>query len=371
MIGVAVGAGGASWEGQALDEIERSPSLSLVRRCVDAADLLAICATGQARLVLVDPALAGLDLDVVERLRATGVRVATVDVAAPWLGTATAMLGTLDTVAVVDESPNGSSSPGDSAPVLAVWGAVGAPGRTSVALGLAASLARRHRVVLVDADTRGGAVAQAFGILDDVSGIMAACRGANAGRGIGDDAVLAIDARLAVVTGIPRPEEMWHHLRPAALTAVLDELAAEFDVVVVDTGFGCEPSLGAGPARDQATTTVLDRADEVVVVGRAEPLGLARVLRCLDAGATEAAPRVLINYCRASLGWADEEIAQTVRQVSGLEVAGFLPLDQNAHDLAAISGSMVRDVAPTSPWVSRLDRFADTLAESVLPAGAA
>jgi len=366
MIGIAVAADGADWENEALDELERSQALTLARRCVDAADLLAICATGRARVALVDPGLAGLDLDVAERLRAAGARLVTVGEPTPWLGATAAMLGALDALAVVGE-PAVVGSPTSGAPVVAVWGPVGAPGRTSVAVGLAASLARRRRVALVDADTRGGAVAQALGILDDVSGVMAACRDVNAGRPIGDPAVLAVHDRLAVVTGIPRPEDMWHHLRPAALTAVLDELSSSFDVVVTDAGSGCEPPLGAGPGRDQATTAVLSRADETVVVGRAEPLGLARLLRCLDAGATSTAPRIVINYCRASLGWSEHEVNRTIRQVTGLEAAEFLPLDQQAHDLAAVRGAAVRDVAPASPWATRLDRFADSLAEDLLP----
>ena len=62
---------------------------------------------------------------------------------------------------------------------MAVWGPAGAPGRTTVAVGLAAEIGRRHRTLLVDADPYGGAVAQQLGVVDEVSGVLA---GAPAGR---------------------------------------------------------------------------------------------------------------------------------------------------------------------------------------------
>ena len=61
--------------------------------------------------------------------------------------------------------------------MVAVWGPAGAPGRTTVAAGVAAELARRRvRTVLVDADPYGGAVAQQLGVLDEVSGLLSAAR---------------------------------------------------------------------------------------------------------------------------------------------------------------------------------------------------
>src|SRR5262249_54584000 len=60
---------------------------------------------------------------------------------------------------------------------IAVWGPAGAPGRTTVAVSLAAALARRGlRTTLVDADPYGGSVAQHLGVLDEVSGLLSAAR---------------------------------------------------------------------------------------------------------------------------------------------------------------------------------------------------
>ena len=65
--------------------------------------------------------------------------------------------------------------------MVAVWGPAGAPGRTTVATGLAAVLATRGPTMLVDADPYGGSVAQVLGVLDEVSGLLAAARLAGSG----------------------------------------------------------------------------------------------------------------------------------------------------------------------------------------------
>ena len=67
--------------------------------------------------------------------------------------------------------------------VIAVWGPTGAPGRTTVAVTLAVEAALLGvETLLVDADTYGGSVAQALGLLDEAPGLAAAARAANSGR---------------------------------------------------------------------------------------------------------------------------------------------------------------------------------------------
>ncbi|WP_293787529.1 hypothetical protein, partial [uncultured Aeromicrobium sp.] len=72
-------------------------------------------------------------------------------------------------------------------------------------------------------------------------------------------------------------------------------------------------------------------------------------------------PWVLVNHVRSSLGWSEGEIAAMIREVSGHAVSAFLPSDTAAHDAAAMHGVPVRDAAPTSPWVARIDRLAREL----------
>ena len=64
-----------------------------------------------------------------------------------------------------------------------MWGPTGAPGRTTVAVGLATELARSGvHTLLADADVYGGVVAQVLGFLDEAPGLAAAVRLANNGQ---------------------------------------------------------------------------------------------------------------------------------------------------------------------------------------------
>ncbi len=385
---VLVAAAGAAWEAEALDRMERAaPAVVLSRRCVDLTDLLATAATGLATVAVVAPGLPGLDADSVDALRRCGV--ATVLVAAPTEleGGGSARLQRLgvgrllpadDLAGLVPaittaasppahDSPGGTgeptavTDPETTAParpeprrgrLVAVWGAAGAPGRTTVAVALATEMARAGtEVLLLDADPYGGAVAQHLGVLDEVSGLLAAVRAANSG--LLDTARLAglarqAGERLRLLSGLPRADR-WQEVRPAAYDDLLHEAVRLADVVVADLGFSLEGDPGdlgtawgsAAPRRNLTTLATLARADEVVVVGSADPVGLARLAR----GLVElrdvlpgVRPRVVVNRTRPTLGWSDREISGMVEGfVRPLDVH-FLPEDRAAADRALMGG---------------------------------
>ena len=110
--------------------------------------------------------------------------------------------------------------------MIAVWGPAGAPGRTTVATALAALLGSRARTTLVDADPYGGTVAQALGVLDEVSGLLSAAR--LAGSGMLEERFASVqrafDAQFTVVTGLPRPDR-WTEVRPGTIE-LLAEIAS-------------------------------------------------------------------------------------------------------------------------------------------------
>jgi MinD-like ATPase involved in chromosome partitioning or flagellar assembly len=365
---LVLAAGGAAWEAAAIREIESSASLRLARRCVDVADLLAVAGTGLATAALVDLDLGGLDADAVHRLEQSGVRVAGVEsdeAACRALGIGRSLrLGELDAVARDAPAPRHASDE-TRAPLVAVWGPAGAPGRSTVALSLA-SAAAAHGVetVLVDADTYGGSLGQTLSVLDDVSGLVAACRAANTGRAIEVvDHLLGIDDRLRLLTGLPRAD-MWPQVRTGALDLVLGRLRAEGELLVVDCGFSLEPGTGVGAHRNQTTVQVLEQADLVVAVGRPDPVGLARLVRGLhDLAEVVPAPEpvVVLNMTRSSLGWRDREVDATLRRLTGLVPEVHLPFDQAGLDLAAVSGRSPREAAPSSPFVTRIEALTRSL----------
>lgn len=359
-----IAAGGAAWETEAIRELEASATLRLVRRCVDVADLLAAADSERAAAAIISADLPGLDVDTVHRLERLGVRVGAVNAdpaRCASLGiTRLVRLGGIDEIAREVSTPTGIAA-GLRTPVVAVWGPAGAPGRSVVALSIAAATAAGGTdTVLVDADTYGGALGQLLGVLDDVSGLAAACRAANQGRGHEVvEQLLDIDPGLRLLTGLPRPD-MWTQVRPGALDVVLAQLRATANLVVIDCGSSLESATGPA-GRNQTTLQVLEQADAVVVVGRPDPIGLSRLVRGLHdlvEVVPQTPPIVVVNQMRGSLGWGEREVTATLSRLTGREPVAFLPFDQSSLDLAAMSGLSPREAARSSPFVARVDVLA-------------
>lgn len=369
---VVIAAGDASWEEAAIREIEASAVLRLVRRCVDIADLLAIAHTEVASAAIVSNELPGLDVDAVSQLEQAGIQVAVVgsgDSRRETLGIRRVVrLGDLDDIArEIWSQPEPVAA--RRAPLVAVWGPVGAPGRSTVALGLASSAAARGvETVLVDADTYGGTLGQLLSVLDDVSGLVAACRAVNNGRpGEVVDHLLDIDPALRLLTGLPRAD-MWPQVRSSAWQGVLDELRGRTRLIVADVGAPLEPATGTGPSRNQTALQVVDAADAVVVVGRPDPVGLSRLVRAVHDLATVAPdvrPVVAINMMRSTLGWNEREVRATVLRLTGVEPVVHLPYDRAGLDLAVMSGRTPREAVPSSPLVARIEVLASHVLDSV------
>lgn len=259
--------------------------------------------------------------------------------------------------------------------IIAVWGPTGGPGRTTVAVNLAAEIATRGReVLLVDADTYGGSVAQVLGLLDEAPGIAAACRAAD--HGTLDLPALArlapvVMPGLRVLTGLPKAER-WPELRAAALERVLELGRGLAPVIVVDCGFCIENDEElsydtAAPRRNEATLTTLARADTVLAVGNGDPVGLQRFVRALQelGSVPSPAPVPVVNRVRSSAVGSrpQERIAESLLRFAGLDGLHFLPDDAATVDAAVLAGRSVVEHAPTSAVGSA---FAD-LATAVAP----
>ena len=196
--------------------------------------------------------------------------------------------------------------------VVAVWGPTGAPGRTTVAVNVAAELAAAgRRTLLVDADTYGGCVAQVVGMLDEAPGLAAAARAA--GQGTLDLMTLArltptIAPDLRVLSGISRADR-WPELPSSSLDAVWTVARGLAEWTVIDCGFCLEQDEvlsydTRAPRRNAATLSALEAADVVLVVGAGDPVGIQRLVRGLGEltdlglGSTRI---VLVNRVRASV----------------------------------------------------------------------
>ena len=263
----------------------------------------------------------------------------------------------------------------ERAPVVAVWGPTGAPGRTVLATTLAAEVASRGvDVLLVDADTYGGCVAQSLGLLDEAPGIAAACRGAD--QGLLDLPMLARVAPealpgLRVLTGLPKAER-WPEVRSAALERVLELSRSLVGVVVVDCGFCLEDDEElsydtSAPRRNEATLTSLAASDLVVAVGGADPVALQRFVRGLQELGTvpSGEPVPVVNRVRAAAVGSRPEsrIADSLLRFAGLDSVRFVPDDPAALDSALLAGRSLVEHAPESP----VRRAVADLVSAILP----
>jgi MinD-like ATPase involved in chromosome partitioning or flagellar assembly len=358
--------------------------VTVVRRCVDIADLLAAGSAGLAQAVLLSADLRRLDRTAVQRLRQAGLAVVAIapdDVgardrlrrigietviadSAPAAGVAAAVVSAVSGPGA-PPAPAAVYPSGPAVPVgrlVAVWGAVGAPGRSSVAVNLAAELAGLgHPTLCVDLDTYGASLAQLVGLLDDGSGIAAACRAANAGtldaaalRGLAAE----VRPRLRMLTGITGPHR-WPELRAASLDVVLDRAKQAFRYVVVDVGFCVEldEELSydtVAPRRNGAAVDVLKAADLVVAVASADPIGIARFVRAvadLPRGASGSELVTVINRVRrAAIGRGDpaQQIALALGRYADIAESVMVPDDAAMADAAVATGRTWSEVAPTS-----------------------
>ena len=135
------------------------------------------------------------------------------------------------------------------------------------------------------------------------------------------------------------------------LDAVL-ERAAEIGDVVVDTGFSLEDDadLGRPLSRNQLTLDAVGAADAVVVVGSAEPTGLARLARTLVEirDSTSAPVTVVVNRMRDSLGWSRRDIVGMVEGYVRATGVHFLPEDRVTTDKALVAGKSVVELGDSS-----------------------
>lgn len=273
--------------------------------------------------------------------------------------------GTRAVDAVHDDPGVPIPSPRRPGRVIVVWGPEGAPGRTSLAIAIAAELAvAGHAVALADADVRAASAAPALGLLDEAPGFAAACRLAGAG-GL-DSAEFERVAQVhrsrlgafRVLTGLGRPSR-WPELAADRVRATIQAARDWVDVLVVDVAAGLDEDEEISsdvltPRRNAATLAALRSADQVVAVGSADPVGLARLLRghaeLLDA----AEPRelqIVVNRVRSSAIGANPgaQVRQTLLRFGGVEDPVLIPWDGAAFDAALLAGRTLPEVAPRSP----------------------
>ncbi|MEV7661015.1 P-loop NTPase [Paenarthrobacter sp. NPDC089316] len=378
--------------------------VTVVRRCSELAELMAACQSGLAVAAIVGDGCEELTATLVDRLGAVGVsvvaltdspeearRLGSIGVVAARLDIDPTALAAEISQVVGHASHYGrfdggrstgfadpgldmplmplpdsvEEEPGGSGRIYAVWGPTGAPGRTLLAVNMAAELAAEGRsVILVDADSYGASVSAMLGLLDESAGLAQACRLADQGLLDVDSLASAASSvftkagSFRVLTGTTRADR-WTELRAAALTLVLAKARQLADVVVVDTGFCLEADEELSfdtlaPRRNAATLCSLELADVVFAVGAADAIGVPRLVRGLaelEMAVPQAKPRVVLNKVkRSAVGYGPrQQLADAWgRYGPSVGIEAYLPSDPAVCDAALLSGSVLLESAPDS-----------------------
>lgn len=248
--------------------------------------------------------------------------------------------------------------------IVAVWGPLGSPGVTTIAVNMAVESALAgHRTLLIDANTYGAAIAVHLGLLDDTAAIAQACRTAEH-RGI-DAASLSGFAQhvsvegtsLDVLTGLTRPER-WPQLRARAWEQVLQVARDGWDQVIVDCGFGLEEDEELSfdipaPQRNATTVTAVASADTVVAIGTGDPVGFARFMKSLeqltDRCSTSVVP-VINKVSAMTSGTSPKQQLQGVWDRFGppMRLQHFMPWSTETVSAALLAGKSLAESAPKS-----------------------
>ena len=277
----------------------RSDTLAIVRRCADLAEVIAAARAGVADLAVVDGADPDLTAEAIQSLRESGMSVIALaphgdrarlsalgvaSVAAPGspeqvVNSLIAATKTPRVSAAPTCPPAPARPPSPPGSVLAVWGTSGAPGRTTLAAGIATILARTAPTLLVDADTGNPTVAHLLGLPVHASGLSVLARAASRGTITPQDVAAASLERarnLSIITGLATPHR-WREVSRSGIAVIVAAARRGARYSVIDVAATSLDKPGRGANRDDASTGVLAAADRIIVVARGDIVGINRL----------------------------------------------------------------------------------------------
>jgi len=246
--------------------------------------------------------------------------------------------------------------------VIAVTGAYGSTGKTSVAINLALELSlERARVLLIDGDLIGHSIANHFLLTEAPAGLGAAVRIAGQNR-IDQTQLerLSFQYQKSSLRIMPGSANLFSQsAEPSALISLIDSARAGFDFTVVDLG-----SIQAADQSPQAllNASILAAADKSVLVALADPIGIFRLLGieqqvlslCVD-------PILVLNRVRNSVIWqARREIGVTLQRLSTLEPKAYLADDPAHLDQALRTGVPATSLSRSGAFRQGITSFVRT-----------
>ena len=233
-------------------------------------------------------------------------------------------------------SPKASSPP----VVIAVTSPHGSTGKTTVAINIALELAaEKARVLLIDGDIQGPAVANHFALTQQPAGLQAALRIASQQRfDLEQLERLSFQFQKSTLRIMPGSQNFPSQpFDQEAVANLLETARSGYEFTVVDLG---SLSADGSGAQAELTNAIISLADRTVIVCLADPIGIFRLLGIENLIAASSKPVDLVmNRVRNSvIASARREIAITLQRLSTLEPKAYLPDDPQHIDQAVRTG---------------------------------
>lgn len=356
--------------------VDRERTARVVRRCADLAETLAVVAAGIGDVVLLDVSVRGLGREPLATLlrdaAVVGLRDETagerttlglrhvVPASAPVEEILAALVAATDpgqdATDWVQEPTEDAGDPRDDGRLVVVWGPTGGPGRSTVAVNLAAEAAAAGTpTTLVDADTYSPSLSQVLGVLDEAPGLVAACRAFDRDTldaETTDSLLPLVQPQLHLLSGIGVPAR-WAEVRSSSLDGVWRALTRRGGLVVADVAGVLEEDEElsydtAAPQRNAAALSAVTAADAVIAVTSADPVSITRLLRdrarLEELGAREL--HLVVNRVGAPV--SGDQVRELLRGRIEPASLHLLPDDPVACRTALWDGALLAETAPRS-----------------------
>lgn len=369
--------------------VDRSRTARVVRRCADLVETLAVTAAGIGDVVLIDVSVRGLGRDAIAAMMrdasvvgltsqedsgqtSLGLRhvlAASAPIEEILATVSTAVAGESEGTVWIQEPEEVTEERGR---LVAIWGPVGAPGRSTLAVNLAAEAAAAGtETVLVDADTYGPSQSQLLGVLDESPGLVAAARAHD--RDTLDAETMEsllplVQPGLRLLSGIGVPGR-WAELRRTSMDGVWSALRRRGGLVIADVAPLLEEDEELSydtiaPQRNAAAISAIEASDAVIAVVTADPISITRLMReqsrLAELGVEEL--HVVVNRVGPPVpGDKVRELITTRLPVASLTL---LPDDPVACRTAGWDGALLAEAAPRSALRKGLRELAATPALS-------
>ena len=242
--------------------------------------------------------------------------------------------------------------------VIAITSPYGSTGKTTLAINIALELAaERARVLLIDGDIQGPAVANHFLLTEQPSGLQAALRIAGQQRfDLEQLERLSFQFQKSTLRIMPGSQNFpSQELDQAAVAHLLDTARSNYDFTVLDLSCLGERSDDQG----QLTSAMIALADRTILVCLADPIGIFRLLSIENIlEGFSSPPDLVMNRVRNSvIASARREIAITLQRLSHLEPKAYLPDDPQHIDQAVRTGVPATSLSRTGTFRQALTGY--------------